>query len=67
MTETNKMLEECANYLLNHCFVLGGVEDQRAKYLYVQDHLNEGRVCAAGLLSGALPRPAAGGGPRQRA
>ena len=34
MTETNKMLEECANYLLNHCFVLGGVEDQRAKYLY---------------------------------
>ena len=27
MTETNKMLEECANYLLNHCFVLGGVED----------------------------------------
>ena len=21
MTETNKMLEECANYLLNHCFV----------------------------------------------
>ena len=41
MTETNKMLEECANYLLNHCFVLGGVEDQRAKYLYVQDHLNE--------------------------
>ena len=39
MTETNKMLEECANYLLNHCFVLGGVEDQRAKYLYVQDHL----------------------------
>ena len=35
MTETNKMLEECANYLLNHCFVLGGVEDQRAKYLYV--------------------------------
>ena len=38
MTETNKMLEECANYLLNHCFVLGGVEDQRAKYLYVQDH-----------------------------
>ena len=23
MTETNKMLEECANYLLNHCFVLG--------------------------------------------
>ena len=32
MTETNKMLEECANYLLNHCFVLGGVEDQRAKW-----------------------------------
>ena len=36
MAEPNKMLEETANYLLNHCFVLGGVEDQRAKYLYVQ-------------------------------
>ena len=33
MAEPNKMLEETANYLLNHCFVLGGVEDQRAKYL----------------------------------
>lgn len=30
MAEPNKMLEETANYLLNHCFVLGGVEDQRA-------------------------------------
>ena len=30
---TINMLEETANYLLNHCFVLGGVEDQRAKYL----------------------------------
>ena len=37
---TINMLEETANYLLNHCFVLGGVEDQRAKYLYVQDHLD---------------------------
>ena len=26
MAEPNKMLEETANYLLNHCFVLGGVE-----------------------------------------
>ena len=69
MTETNKMLEECANYLLNHCFVLGGVEDQRAKYLYVQDHLNEVRAVFAplGYCGGALPRPAAGGSPRQRA
>ena len=25
MAEPNKMLEETANYLLNHCFVLGGV------------------------------------------
>ena len=49
MTETNKMLEECANYLLNHCFVLGGVEDQRAKYLYVQDHLSEVRAVFAPL------------------
>ena len=44
MAEPNKMLEETANYLLNHCFVLGGVEDQRAKYLYVQDHLPEVRA-----------------------
>ena len=34
MAETNKLLEETANYLLNHCFLLGGVEDQRSKYLY---------------------------------
>lgn len=27
---TINMLEETANYLLNHCFLLGGVEDQRA-------------------------------------
>ena len=26
MAETNKLLEETANYLLNHCFLLGGVE-----------------------------------------
>ena len=54
MTETNKMLEECANYLLNHCFVLGGVEDQRAKYLYVQDHLNEVRAVFAPLYPAPL-------------
>ena len=47
MAEPNKMLEETANYLLNHCFVLGGVEDQRAKYLYVQDHLPEVRAVFA--------------------
>ena len=41
---TINMLEETANYLLNHCFVLGSVEDQRAKYLYVQDHLDEVRA-----------------------
>ena len=45
----NKMLEETANYLLNHCFVLGGVEDQRAKYLYVQDHLEQVRGVFAPL------------------
>ena len=49
MTETNKMLEGCANYLLNHCFVLGGVEDQRAKYLYVQDKPNQVRAVSARL------------------
>ena len=46
---TIDLLEETANYLLNHCFVLGGVEDQRAKYLYVQDHLNEVRAVFAPL------------------
>ena len=46
---TINMLEETANYLLNHCFVLGGVEDQRAKYLYVQDHLDEVRAVFAPL------------------
>ena len=68
MAETNKLLEETANYLLNHCFLLGGVEDQRSKYLYVQDHLNEVRaVFAAGLCGAALPSPLTGRGPRQRA
>ena len=32
---TIDLLEETANYLLNHCFVLGCVEEQRAKYLYI--------------------------------
>ena len=41
---TIDLLEETANYLLNHCFLLGCVEDQRAKYLYVQDHLDEVRA-----------------------
>ena len=36
---TIDLLEETANYLLNHCFVLGCVEEQRAKYLYIQDCL----------------------------
>ena len=58
MTETNKMLEECANYLLNHCFVLGGVEDQRAKYLYVQDHLSEVRAVFAPLGYAVVLYPA---------
>ena len=49
MAEPNKMLEETANYLLNHCFVLGGVEEQRAKYLYVQYHLPEVRAVFAPL------------------
>ena len=40
---TIDLLEETANYLLNHCFVLGCVEEQRAKYLYIQDHLTHAR------------------------
>lgn len=45
----NKMLEDAANYLLNHCFLLGGVEDQRARYRYVQDHLDQVRAVFAPL------------------
>ena len=60
---TINMLEETANYLLNHCFVLGGVEDQRAKYLYVQDHLDEVRAVFAPLGYSVLlyPAPLQGG------
>ena len=32
---TINMLEETANYLLNHCFVLGGVEDQPVSYTHL--------------------------------
>ena len=55
---TINMLEETANYLLNHCFVLGGVEDQRAKYLYVQDHLPEVRAVFKPLGYAVLLYPA---------
>ena len=55
---TINMLEETANYLLNHCFVLGGVEDQRSKYLYVQDHLDEVRAVFAPLGYSVLLYPA---------
>ena len=54
---TINMLEETANYLLNHCFVLGGVEDQRSKYLYVQDHLDEVRAVFAPLGYSVLLYP----------
>ena len=55
---TINMLEETANYLLNHCFLLGSVEDQRAKYLYVQDHLDEIRAVFAPLGYSVLLYPA---------
>ena len=55
---TINMLEETANYLLNHCFVLGGVEDQRAQYLYVQDHLPEVRAVFKPLGYAVLLYPA---------
>ena len=58
MAGTNKLLEETANYLLSHCFLLGGVEDQRSKYLYVQDHLNEVRAVFAPLGYAVLLYPA---------
>ena len=58
MPETNKLLEETANYLLNHCFLLGSVEDQRSKYLYVQDHLNEVRAVFAPLGYAVVLYPA---------
>ena len=38
---TIDLLEETANYLLNHCFVLGCVEEQRAKYLLSLIHISE--------------------------
>lgn len=57
MAEMNKLLEETANYLLSHCFLLGGVEDQRSKYLYVQDHLNEVRAVFAPLGYAVLLYP----------
>ncbi len=64
---TINMLEETANYLLNHCFLLGGVEDQRAKYLYVQDHLDEVRaVFARWAILYCCTRHPAGGGSGQR-
>ena len=55
---TINMLEETANYLLNHCFVLGSVEDQRTKYLYVQDHLPEVRAVFKPLGYAVLLYPA---------
>ena len=55
---TIDLLEETANYLLNHCFVLGCVEEQRAKYLYVQDHLNEVRAVFKPLGYAVLLYPA---------
>lgn len=58
MPEPNKLLEETANYLLNHCFLLGSVEDQCAKYLYVQDHLNEVRAVFAPLGYAVVLYPA---------
>lgn len=58
MPEPNKLLEETANYLLNHCFLLGSVEDQRTKYLYVQDHLNEVRAVFAPLGYAVVLYPA---------
>ena len=38
--------------------MLGGVEDQRAKYLYVQDHLNEVRAVFAPLGYSVVLYPA---------
>lgn len=55
---TINLLEETANYLLNHCFVLGCVEEQRAKYLYIQDHLNEVRAVFKPLGYAVLLYPA---------
>ena len=55
---TIDLLEETANYLLNHCFVRGCVEEQRAKYLYIQDHLNEVRAVFKPLGYAVLLYPA---------
>ena len=42
MTETNKMLEECANYLLNHCFVLGTVTTVNGGTVSLKDWIESG-------------------------
>lgn len=56
--DNNKMLEETANYLLNHCFLLGNVEDQRSHYLYVQDNLEKVRAVFAPLGYSVVLYPA---------
>ena len=68
MTETNKMLEECANYLLNTALCWAAWKTSAQISLCPRPpQRGAGRVRAAGLCRGALPRPAAGGRPRQRA
>ena len=58
---TDAMLEHAANYLLNHCFVLGSVEDQRADALPVHPGspwTRCGRFFGPAWLSGgAVPGP----------
>ncbi len=56
---TINMLEETANYLLNHCFRAGRRGGSAGKkYLYVQDHLDEVRAVFAPLGYSVLLYPA---------
>ncbi len=44
-----QMLEEVANQLLNHCYLVGGAEEMRAQYLWAQDHMEALRAVFAPL------------------
>lgn len=37
----NSTMQEVANYLLNHCFLMGSVEETRERYYYALNHMTE--------------------------
>ena len=34
-------VKDVANYLLNHCYIMGEVEETRERYYYAFNHLEE--------------------------